>query len=176
MSHKIAVVLGTAREANNSQRAFKFIVNSLKEKENFEITPVEVSDHLFGKTTQDDSVISDWKNVISNSDAVIFVTPEYNHSYPGELKILIDSLYEEYENKVAGIVGVSMGPYAGVRVTEALKILLLTVNFDVVNRSFDIGKIQDVIDEEGNPTSENKESLQRHLDGLVSAIVEKIKS
>jgi len=174
MTYKITTVLGTAREGNNSERVFKFINNTLAGNPEIELISVDVKDYLFGHTTKDESVISEWKNVIENSDGVIFVSPEYNHSYPGELKILIDSLYEEYSGKVAAVVGVSMGPYAGVRVSELLKTLLLTVNFDVLLRSFDVGKVQNMFNEEGNPNSDSKDKLEKHLDGLVSGIKEKV--
>ena len=174
MSHKIAIVLGTARPGNNSERVFKFINKNLSDRKDIEIIPVAVSDYLFGKTTQDESEIAKWKEIVSKADGFIFISPEYNHSYPGELKILIDSLYEEYKGKVAGVVGVSMGPYAGVRVSDLLKLLLVTVNFDVINRSFDVSAVSNNFDEEGNPIGDYKEKAEKHLNELVDLLVEKI--
>lgn len=146
---KIALVLGTAREGNYSTKVFEIAKKYLEDGGN-EVTTVDVKDHLYGKTISlgDDPRVDDWKKAVEESDTVIFVTPEYNHSYPGELKILIDTMYSEYKGKVAGIVSLSMGPYGGVRATELLKILLTTVNFDVVNKSVSVANVQDEIDVE----------------------------
>jgi NAD(P)H-dependent FMN reductase len=175
MSYKIAVVLGTARSENVSSRVSTFINNSLKEREDVDVTFVDVTDHLFGKTVVgDDSIVSDWKQVVSENDGFVFVAPEYNHSYPGELKILIDSLYDEYKGKVAGVSGISMGPISGARSSELLKLLLHTVNFDIAHRTFDVGAVQNSFDENGVPVESEKESLEKHLNGLVDEIKEKI--
>ena len=53
---------------------------------------------------------------MNRADALVIVTPEYNHSFPGLLKHVLDTCLEEYIHKAAGIVGVSAGlrGYAGV--------------------------------------------------------------
>jgi NAD(P)H-dependent FMN reductase len=52
------------------------------------------------------------------ADALVIVTPEYNHSFPGLLKHVLDSCLKEYIHKAAGIVGVSAGPFGGVRAIQ----------------------------------------------------------
>jgi NAD(P)H-dependent FMN reductase len=85
---------------------------------------------------------------MERSDAVVIVTPEYNHSFPGLLKHVLDSCLKEYIHKGAGIVGVSAGPYAGARVIESLLPVLRElglvcifwdVNFGVAQKAFDPG-------------------------------------
>lgn len=155
---KIALVLGTARENNQSSKVFDVVKSSLEEG-GVEVVTVNVSDHLFGKTTTADSdLVHPWRDTVESVDGAIFVTPEYNHSYPGELKILIDTLYGEYTGKVAGIVSVSNGPYGGVRVNELLKLLLLTVNFTVVNKSVNIANIDSDLD---------IEKVKKHTIGMI---------
>lgn len=63
-----------------------------------------------------------WAAKVATFDAFIFVTPEYNHSVPGSLKNAIDFLYNEWNNKVAGIV--SYGSVGGVRAAEHLRQIL----------------------------------------------------
>lgn len=147
---KIAIVLGTAREGNQSEKVAKFVESKIKEQ-NIETEFVDVADYLFTRTvtrpennSEHGQKIEKWANIINESDAVIFVTPEYNHSYPGELKNLIDSIYSEYTDKPAGIVSVSMGSIGGARVAELLKLLLVTVNFRVINKSVLVSKVQDL--------------------------------
>ena len=50
---------------------------------------------------------------MTEADGVIIVSPEYNHSFPGLLKHVLDSCLSEYIHKAVGIVGVSAGAFAG---------------------------------------------------------------
>jgi NAD(P)H-dependent FMN reductase len=59
------------------------------------------------------------KREISEADAVLFVTPEYNHGPSGALKNAIDFLYTEWNDKAAGFV--SYGSTGGVRAVEQLR-------------------------------------------------------
>ncbi|NUR57196.1 MAG: NAD(P)H-dependent oxidoreductase [Catenulispora sp.] len=60
-----------------------------------------------------------WASVIDGFDGFIFVTPEYNHSYPAALKNAIDYLFAEWGDKAAGFV--SYGLQGGVRAVEHLR-------------------------------------------------------
>jgi NAD(P)H-dependent FMN reductase len=64
-----------------------------------------------------------WSEVIDELDGFVFLTPEYNHSYPGALKNAIDYIYGEWNDKAAGIVSYGGGA-AGVRAAEALRLVL----------------------------------------------------
>jgi NAD(P)H-dependent FMN reductase len=170
---KITLVLSTAREGNSSQKVFNYVNQKLTDL-GHEVESVNVSDHLYSQTVVRDKAnldnenaqkIEKWASAVESADAVIFVTPEYNHSYPGELKILIDSLYDEYRDKVAGIIGVSMGTYGGARVVELLKLLLLTVNFTVCNKAVLVSNVGSQLDEQ---------IINKQLDGVLSEIQEKI--
>lgn len=158
---KIAIVLGTARENNYSQKVAEIVKNTLEEK-NLEVDFIDVSDFLFGKTVgPENESVKSWKETVEKVDGLIFVSPEYNHSYPGELKILIDSLYDEYKGKIAGLVTVSAGNYGGVRVAEKLNDLLHTVNFKLLHKAVNVANVQDSIDEE---------KIKKHLEGLLEEI------
>ena len=57
---------------------------------------------------------------IAAADGLVIVAPEYNHSFPGLLKHALDSCLSEYIHKAVGLVGVSAGPFAGIRVIQSL--------------------------------------------------------
>ncbi|GAA0908870.1 hypothetical protein GCM10009559_78500 [Pseudonocardia zijingensis] len=70
---------------------------------------------------------------------VVFVTPEYNHSFPAALKNAIDYLFAEWNDKAAGFV--SHGVHGGVRAVEGLRLVLAelkvaTVRSQVVLNTF----------------------------------------
>src|SRR5207245_6269312 len=90
---------------------------------------------------------------VMRADALVIVTPEYNHGYPGLLKHVLDSNLKEYIHKAVGVCGVSAGGFGGTRVIEALlpvlrELGLVTIfwdgNFSGAQKLFDAeGKILD---------------------------------
>jgi NAD(P)H-dependent FMN reductase len=54
------------------------------------------------------------------ADGFVFVTPEYNHGYPGALKNVIDHVHEPWNRKAFGLVTVG-GSTGGVRCEEQLR-------------------------------------------------------
>jgi NAD(P)H-dependent FMN reductase len=52
---------------------------------------------------------------MKRADGLVIVSPEYNHSFPGLLKHVLDTCLEEYIHKAAAVVGVSAGPFGGAR-------------------------------------------------------------
>lgn len=60
--------------------------------------------------------------VIAGADAVVVITPEYNHSFPGPLKTAIDRLREEWFATPIGFVTYG-GISGGLRAAEALRVV-----------------------------------------------------
>ncbi|MEU8244923.1 NAD(P)H-dependent oxidoreductase [Nonomuraea sp. NPDC048916] len=60
-----------------------------------------------------------WADTIAAFDGFVFVTPEYNRSFPAALKNAIDFLYAEWHHKAAGFVG--YGVHGGIRAVEQLR-------------------------------------------------------
>jgi NAD(P)H-dependent FMN reductase len=73
----------------------------------------------------------DWSAAVAGSDAFIFVTPEYNHSFNAALKNAIDYLHREWANKAAGIVCYG-GVAADTRATQMLRQVLSAPGIMVV--------------------------------------------
>ena len=85
-----------------------------------------------GETTKDPRFAA----AMERADAIVIVSPEYNHSFPGLLKHVLDSCLKEYIHKAVGIVGVSAGPFGGTRVIQNLlpvmrELGLVTIFWDV---------------------------------------------
>src|ERR1700744_3765708 len=68
-----------------------------------------------------------WSAKIDEADAFIFVTAEYDYSYPASLKNAIEYLVHEWAYKPSGMVSYSIGPFAGVRAVMSLKTDLLSL-------------------------------------------------
>jgi len=61
----------------------------------------------------------EWANKISQGDAFIFISPEYNHGYSPALKNALDYLAKEWKNKPAAFV--SYGGTFGSRSIDQIK-------------------------------------------------------
>jgi NAD(P)H-dependent FMN reductase len=93
---------------------------------------------------------ADFSAKMNRADALVIVTPEYNHGYPGLLKHMLDSGLKEYIHKAVGVVGVSAGPFGGVRgIQDLLPVLrelgLVTIFWDVT-----FCNVGSVFDSDGN--------------------------
>jgi NAD(P)H-dependent FMN reductase len=60
------------------------------------------------------------RETLAQADAFLIVTPEYNHSFPGALKIVIDAAVKEWAAKPVGFVSYG-GVSGGVRAVEHLR-------------------------------------------------------
>jgi NAD(P)H-dependent FMN reductase len=79
---------------------------------------------------------SEFSATVARADGLILVVPEYNHSFPGLLKHVLDTNLKEYVHKAVGVCGVSAGPFGGVRMIESLlpvlrELGLVTIFWDV---------------------------------------------
>ncbi len=126
MTYFIPLILGTGREGNESEKIAQFVFEEAK-KYNFEvllIKPREYLDQPFtgGMREEKRNKLSE---IFSRADGFLIVSPEYNHGYPGELKLLLDEFYEEYQHKPVGICGVSAGKLGGARMVEQLRLVFI---------------------------------------------------
>lgn len=71
----------------------------------------------------------EWARTIAESDAVVFVTPQYNAGYPAALKNAIDYLHAEWQNKPSAIV--SYGGHGGIASAAQLRQVLEFIGLDL---------------------------------------------
>jgi NAD(P)H-dependent FMN reductase len=117
----VPVILGTTRKGRMSAPAAQFIYGQLQKRDGIttellDIARLNVPVDDAGEAIKDPGFSAS----MERSDAVVIVTPEYNHSFPGLLKHVLDSCLKEYIHKAAGIVAVSAGVYGGVRAVQNL--------------------------------------------------------
>jgi NAD(P)H-dependent FMN reductase len=79
----------------------------------------------------------DWSAVVEAADAVVFVTPEYNFSYPAAVKNALDYLHQEWHYKPVGFVSYG-GTAAGTRAVQQLKQVVTTLRMFPVFESVNI--------------------------------------
>ncbi|OCX52546.1 NADPH-dependent FMN reductase [Mucilaginibacter sp. PPCGB 2223] len=90
-----------------------------------------------------------WSARIDEADAFIFVTAEYDYSYPAPLKNALEYLVHEWAYKPSGIVSYSIGPFAGVRAVTQLKTDLISLKNVGLLEAVNIPSYNQFINEEG---------------------------
>ena len=143
----IPVILGTPRQGRMSEHVARFVLGEVKKLANVESELIDVRE-LNLPTTDAGEAIKDenFSRACARADALVIVTPEYNHGYPGLLKHALDTNLKEYIHKAVGVCGVSAGGFGGTRVIENLLPVLrelglvatfTDVNFSSVSKIFD---------------------------------------
>ena len=151
----LPVILGTSRQGRRSEPAARFVMEEVGsrpdvETEWIDIRTIRLSIDDAGEAIKD----AQFAATVSRADGLILVVPEYNHSFPGLLKHVLDTNLEEYIHKAVGVCGVSAGPFGGARMIQSLlpvlrELGLVTISSDVyfgsAGKLFDpaTGKITD---------------------------------
>ena len=133
----IPVILGTVRQGRRSAAAAQLMISELAKRagvttELIDIGSLPLPINDAGEAIKDPGFASR----MERSDALVIVSPEYNHGYSGLLKHVLDSCLKEYIHKAVGIAGVSAGPFGGTRgIQDLLPVLrelgLVTIFWDV---------------------------------------------
>ena len=146
----IPVILGTARKGRASAHAARLFADLLNRRTgvlssliDVGTLPLPVDDA--GEAIKDPGFAA----AMSAADGLIIVSPEYNHSFPGLLKHVLDSCLSEYIHKAVGIVGVSAGPFGGARVIQNLLPVMREIGLSTIFWDVNIGSVANVFDEKG---------------------------
>lgn len=152
----VTLVLGTARDDRKSERVARYLEHLFDTQKETTLTFVDVKDHITSPQTIPPwgtggvgEKPTSWQQIATDTDAFVFILPEYNHGYPGEWKLLIDLLYDEYKGKRAYIVGVSKGIFGGVRVADHVKPVLVALGLVVQKAALYVGNVESALAADG---------------------------
>lgn len=119
---RLAVIYGSTREGRICDTVASWAARSARAWGGFEvdaIDPLEL-DLPTRHEHEDGPALRALQQRLSDADAFLVVTPEYNHSYPAALKFLIDAVYEQWQAKPVGFVSYG-GIAGGLRAVEHLR-------------------------------------------------------
>jgi NAD(P)H-dependent FMN reductase len=179
---KLAVITGATRPERKTIRQSQWIVKTAAKVADVEVEHVDLRDYplpffnepispRYNPNRQPEPAVQKWLDKIGSFDAYIFVTPEYNHSIPGELKNVFDFITWELKRKPVAVA--SHGSYGGVRAALMLKVILSEGQAVVIPNFSAVTGMSDVIDEEGvldAAAAANPYGPQGQLDGLLAEL------
>jgi NAD(P)H-dependent FMN reductase len=146
----IPLILGTSRQGRQSEHAARLVFEETKKRAGVETEWIDVRELPLRLDDAGEQIkIPDFSQKMKRCDALIIVTPEYNHSFPGLLKHALDTNLEEYIHKAVGICGVSAGQFGGARVIESLLPVMRELGLVTIFNDVNFGTVRKVFDETG---------------------------
>jgi len=143
----ITLVLGTARKERRSEHITDYLQKKFSELSDVNLSYVDVAEWVKSPRTipewEDSEESKPWKELMTKTDALVLVVPEYNHSYPGELKLLLDMDFDNYNRMPVVVVGASSGSHGGMRVIEHIQPVLNNFKMNVVPASLRFDSLKD---------------------------------
>lgn len=117
---KQVIIVGTARDGRKTGLVAEAVQQEFSEDHDVkvfdlkdrEVPPMERRLQYDESPPED---VKEFSEMVKWCDMLTIVAPEYNHSFPGALKNLLDYLYPEYADKAFSYVTVSGGGFGGVR-------------------------------------------------------------
>jgi len=112
---KLAVIIGATRQGRQTPKQAKWVLKSAQAIEGIDPSIIDLADYdmpffdepaspRYNPNREIDPSVQPWLDELSNYDAYVFVTPEYNHSIPGVLKNALDYVTAEMNRKPSAIV------------------------------------------------------------------------
>lgn len=147
----IPVLAGTTREQRKSIFAAELVAAVGSTFENVETEVVDPKDfHFPGDGNDPEGKDARYTAITKKADGFFIVTPEYNHSFPGSLKRMLDSELENYIHKPVAYAGVSSGMWGGVRAIESLVPAVREMGLVSTFTDMQFPRVQELFDENGN--------------------------
>jgi NAD(P)H-dependent FMN reductase len=164
----LKILVGSTREGRAADRVVPWVARSAETRNTFAVDVLDLREWnlpMFAETihtvgdfhhpTYSQPLIRKWNDTVRDADAVLIVTPEYNHSIPAVLKNAIDSLFFSFalRNKPAGLIGYSAGPVGGARSVEHLAHVLIEAEAVPLRNTVLIPAVHDAFADTGDPAN-----------------------
>lgn len=121
------------------------------------------------------AAVAAMRSAVAGADAVLFATPEYNSSIPGQLKNGLDWVSRPLatnplRNKPVAVVGASAGAFGAVWAQADLRKVLAAIGARVFEGEVAVGHADTRFDEQGRLIDDElSEQLAEVVDGLIEA-------
>ena len=181
MAHSVAVIVGSLRKESFSLKIAKAFAKIAPPSLKLDIVTLEGLS--FFNQDLEATPPADWvafRERIQKSDAVLFVTPEYNRSTSGVLKNAIDVGSRPYGKssflgKPTGIIANSPGALGGVAAAMHLKSILPGISGPIMQQpEIYLNGVGDAFDDKGTLTKEALEKVMKAYIDAFAAWVERL--
>lgn len=161
------IISGTNRIGSHTERVAAVYQRILSKK--------QINSHIFTLKNLDvlhrsPQLIQAETEILIPTQKFIFIIPEYNGSYPGVLKAMIDNsdIYKVWNYKKALLTGVATGRAGNLRGMDHLADTLHYMKMNVFYNKLPISVINKVLDNEGNVNEETLKAINTQLDEFIA--------
>jgi NAD(P)H-dependent FMN reductase len=163
--YNLKIITSTVRPGRKGPVIAKWIADLAKQNGNFNVEVIDLGEMNLPLMNEPNHPIlkkyqyeytKQWSAKIDEANAFVFVTAEYDHSYPSPLKNALEYLVQEWGYKPAGIVsygGVSAGTRAAHMLAADLATMRIVPLTESVNFPFFQQNINDQNEFEANEIS-----------------------
>ncbi len=146
----IPIIIGTTRKQRKSHYAAQLLNEVAGEYSFIKTQIIDPNDFIFlGDGNDQEGKDSRYSDITKKADGFFIVVPEYNHSFPGSLKRMLDSELENYNHKAVAFAGTSSGSWGGVRAIESLVSAVREMGLVATYTDMHFPRIQSLFDDNG---------------------------
>ncbi len=154
----IVVLAGTTRAQRKSIYVAEFVAALGDSIDGVRTTLVDPLDlKLPGDGNDPEDKDPKYTKLTEDADGFFIIVPEYNHSFPGSLKRMLDSELQNYIHKPVALAGVSAGMFGGVRAVESLVPPVREMGMVVTFRDVYFSHSYDLFDDKGMMVDDKEE-------------------
>lgn len=147
-------MLGSVRPQRQSERPAHLLVERLTalgcEAPLIDLRALDLP--IYGYTADDSpphAGVAQFQAAAARADAMVWLTPEYNHSFTSAVKNAIDNLHAELRRKPVAVCGLSGGGLGGARAVEQLKLVLIELHAVTIRDSVYFSDARTLFDHAG---------------------------
>ena len=147
---------GSLRKGSTTHAALRIALAGAKEA-GAEVELIDLSEYkliFYGEVAEESEYPPDvfkLKKKVQRAHGILLGTPEYHGSFSGVLKNALDLMwFEEFENKVVGLIGVSGGRMGAGNALSMLRTVGATLRALVIPTDVSIARATEAFDENGN--------------------------
>jgi len=165
-SKKIAIIIGSLRKESFNRKIANTLIKISPTSLTLEI--LEISKLSFYNQDLDETPPTEWtefRNRLKIFDGIIFITPEYNRSFPAVIKNAIDIGSRPYgqsmwNGKPGAVISVSAGALGGFGANHHLRQSLTFLNIQTMQQpEAYIGNAANLFDNSGNLINESTQKF-----------------
>ncbi|MDF3142171.1 MULTISPECIES: NAD(P)H-dependent oxidoreductase [unclassified Streptomyces] len=154
---RVAVLVGSTREGRFGPVVTKWLSGHLEQRHDMRADVVDLAETplptvfpAFGQQSPPgtEEALALVTPRLAAADAFVFVTPEYNHSYPAPLKNAIDWHNEQWHGKPVAFVSYG-GLSGGLRAVEHLRVVMAELNATTIRNTVSFHEAWSRFDESG---------------------------
>ncbi|MDG1101168.1 MAG: NAD(P)H-dependent oxidoreductase [Saprospiraceae bacterium] len=175
----ILILSGTNRPGSNTRKVAEYVLKATKEITGLEVKLLSLEDipysifhdQMYSGDDMPMEIIAIQEEYILPAEKMVILTPEYNGSFAGVLKMFIDALSvrkyaENFKGKSGALIGVSSGRAGNLRGLEHLTGLFHYLGMHIHPAKLPVSSISEVMND-GKLNEPTQEAINELLKGFL---------